>query len=97
MGLRTFLKQAGIPPDLLPKACLEEIARDAMSAAEIQSIGKNTAAKVAAYTQALELRAFQAQQLFFNPDRANMFLRDCARLRDIITSHGVLVPEILTS
>lgn len=74
---------------------MEAIARDARAIAEIQTIGKNVPAKVAAYTEALELRALQAKQLFLNPNRSTPFLQDCGRLRDIIVAHGVPVPEIL--
>jgi hypothetical protein len=97
MGLRTFLKNVGVSPDIFPRPCMEAIAKDALSITEIQTIGKNVGFKVAAYTHALELRAWQMGQLFLNPNRGDMFLRDCIRLRDIIVAHGVPVPEIQVS
>jgi len=91
-AINTFLKQNGVPSGRISKACRRELAEDALSAAALLTIGKNTAARVAQYTDCLEVRAFQVVALFTMPDRESPFLKAAWKTRTILEAHGLTPP-----
>lgn len=91
-AINTFLKQNGVPPGKIPAGCRRELAKDALSAATLLTIGKTTAARVAQYTDCLEVRAIQVVALFTMPDRASPFLKAAWKTRIILEAHGLNPP-----
>lgn len=92
-ALNTFLKQHGVPAGFVPTRCRREIARDALSASIMLTMGQGTGARVAEYTHCLEARAFQVFALFSMADRASPILQTAWKTRTILEAHGISPPS----